>query len=108
MRDYDLKTETDGTITIVCSLTKHVLGNCEDKASAQEFIKEQAEIDELAGTYSDFHKDLQGYRPREPLPPRVEQKRYFQMKIAELNTILERRSSTEEGRALLREEGWNV
>ena len=74
-------------------------------------IYNENKLNELASYYSDYHKDVHGFRPRgwdvptETLEYRI---RDLERRIASLDAYMDHMKSTEEGRARLREEGWYV
>lgn len=66
----------------------------------------QADLLELAGHYSDFHKDVHGFRPS--FSPECMNADWLNAQIKRLSDSLEQRKSTFEGREALREDGWIV
>ena len=76
-----------------------------------------AEYNELASYYSDFHKDVNGYRPRWIIGcadgfTSVEELRaglvQIRAAVDQLHADIERSKSTFEGREALREDGWLI
>lgn len=61
------------------------------------------EAEQLACTYSDFYKDVYGFRPRGLTDWTAAD---YKAAIASLHQTIEHRHATFEGREYLREEGW--
>lgn len=70
-----------------------------------EMSQEYTEFDELASLYSDFHKDVYGFRPRFSSEVTVEGLRAA---IDALHASQQRRTETFAGREQMREDGWWV
>lgn len=70
----------------------------------QTMSLEQYETEELAFFYSDYHKDLMGFRPLIDLTDRDE----VIQGIKALDRHMDWMKSTPEGLARLREDGWDV
>ena len=62
-------------------------------------------IVELQNFYSDYHKDLMGFRP---LYKGIMTREKLNEEISDLNAHFFRLESTPQGRKILRDEGWNV
>jgi hypothetical protein len=65
-------------------------------------------VDKLQGYYSDFHKDLNGFRPRGSSPEQWASKQYLVDQINLLHNQMDQLKETFEGREQLREQGWIV
>jgi hypothetical protein len=64
-------------------------------------------LEELQSFYSDFHKDLFGFRPK-TTENQWNSAEWLQDQIEMLDNHLQALASTPEGKAELRAEGWNV
>jgi hypothetical protein len=62
-----------------------------------------SELEQLATTYSDFHKDMYGFRPRHGAEWTVED---YKKAMAEMHASIDRQQETFAGREQLREDGW--
>ena len=65
-------------------------------------------VEELQGYYSDFHKDLNGFRPRGDSVEQWESKEYLVFQINLLHNQMDQLKETFEGREQLREQGWII
>ncbi len=65
-------------------------------------------VEELQGYYSDFHKDLNGFRPRGADVDQWSSKHYLVDQINSLHNQMDRLKQTFEGREQLREQGWII
>ena len=65
-------------------------------------------VEELQGYYSDFHKDLNGFRPRFATDDQWTNKQYLVAQINSLHDQMEQLKLTFEGREQLREQGWII
>ena len=66
------------------------------------------DLDELQSYFSDFHKDFYGFRPRFATPQQWNDSEWLITSIEGIHEVMERMSSTFEGREQLRYEGWSV
>jgi hypothetical protein len=66
------------------------------------------ELDELQSYFSDFHKDFYGYRPRYGTRADWYDREWLIKAITTIHSDMDRMKETPEGRAQLREEGWNI
>ena len=65
-------------------------------------------VEELQGYYSDFHKDLNGFRPRGASLEQWESKQFLVAQINSLHNQMEQLKQTFKGREQLREQGWII
>jgi hypothetical protein len=65
-------------------------------------------VEELQGYYSDFHKDLNGFRPRGASEEQWNSKQFLVTQINLLHDQMDQLKQTFEGREQLREQGWIV
>ena len=65
-------------------------------------------VEELQGYYSDFHKDLNGFRPRFATQDEWNSKQYLVFQINLLHDQMDQIKQTFEGREQLREQGWII
>ena len=65
-------------------------------------------VEELQGYYSDFHKDLNGFRPRGATEAQWSSKQYLVFQINSLHDQMDQLKETFEGREQLREQGWII
>jgi len=65
-------------------------------------------VEELQGYYSDFYKDLNGFRPRGATEEQWHSKEYLVIQINLLHVQMDQLKETFEGREQLREQGWIV
>jgi hypothetical protein len=65
-------------------------------------------VEELQGYYSDFYKDLNGFRPRFATEEQWASKQYLVTQINLLHDQMDQLKETFEGREQLREQGWIV
>jgi hypothetical protein len=65
-------------------------------------------VKELQGYYSDFHKDLTGFRPRGADVDQWESKQFLVTQINLLHNQMAQLKLTFEGREQLREQGWII
>ena len=65
-------------------------------------------VEELQGYYSDFYKDLNGFRPRFASDDEWSNKQYLVTQINLLHIQMDQLKETFEGREQLREQGWII
>jgi len=65
------------------------------------------DLDELQSYFSDFHKDFYGFRPRFATPDEWNDSKWLITRIEGIHDVMEKMSSTPEGREQLRNEGWS-
>ena len=65
-------------------------------------------VEDLQGYYSDFHKDLNGFRPRDATEEQWVNKQYLVFQINLLHDQMNLLKQTFEGREQLREQGWII
>ena len=65
-------------------------------------------VEELQGYYSDFHKDLNGFRPRGATEEQWTSKQFLVTQINSLHNQMDQLKLTFEGREQLREQGWII
>ena len=65
-------------------------------------------VEELQGYYSDFHKDLNGFRPRGATEEQWSSKQFLVTQINLLHNQMDLLKQTFEGREQLREQGWII
>ena len=65
-------------------------------------------VEELQGYYSDFHKDLNGCRPRFATENQLMSKQYLVTQINLLHNQMDQLKETFDGREQLREQGWII
>ncbi len=65
-------------------------------------------VEELQSLYSDFHKEVYGFRPRTMSKENWSSKSWLDSVIADLHASLESRKDSFAGRETMREEGWHV
>ena len=65
-------------------------------------------VEELQGYYSDFQKDLNGFRPRGIVPEQWNSKQFLVTQINSLHDQMDQLKETFEGREQLREQGWII
>jgi hypothetical protein len=65
-------------------------------------------VEELQGYYSDFHKDLNGYRPRGVNLYQWNSKQFLVFQINLLHNQMDQLKETFEGREQLRKQGWII
>ncbi len=70
--------------------------------------EELSKVEQLQGTYSDFYKDVHGFRPRGASSEQWNSEAWLTQQIADLHNYIESRKGTFAGRESLREEGWSV
>ena len=66
------------------------------------------DVDQLQGYYSDFHKDLIGFRPRSATPEQWNDPEWLKKEINGLHDYFDRLKSSPEGRAQLKADGWHI
>ena len=66
------------------------------------------DLDELQSYFSDFHKDFYGFRPRFATAQQWNDSEWLITSIEGVHEVMERMSSTPEGREQLRYEGWTI
>jgi len=70
-------------------------------------VFESMDLDELQSYFSDFHKDFYGFRPRFATPDEWNDSKWLITRIEGIHEVMEKMSSTPEGREQLRNEGWS-
>ena len=65
-------------------------------------------VEELQGYYSDFHKDLNGFRPRGATEEQWNSKQFLVTQINSLHDQIDQLKKTFKGREHLREQGWII
>jgi len=65
-------------------------------------------VEELQGYYSDFYKDLNGFRPRCATEEQWSSKQFLVTQINLLHNQIDQLKETFEGREQLREQGWII
>ena len=65
-------------------------------------------VEELQGYYSDFHKDLNGFRPRGASEKQWTSKQFLVTQINLLHNQIDQLKKTFDGREQLREQGWII
>jgi hypothetical protein len=65
-------------------------------------------VEELQSLYSDFHKEVYGFRPRTMSLANWNSESWLDSVIADLHAGLENRKDSFAGRETMREEGWHV
>ena|SRR5271166_5826080 len=70
--------------------------------------EELTEVEKLQSIWSDFYKDVNGFRPRFATNGQWNDAVWLQGQIDDLHKSIERRKDTFAGREELREEGWQV
>ena len=65
-------------------------------------------VEELQCYYSDFHKDLNGFRPRGASEEQWNSKEFLVFQINSLHDQMDQLKETFEGREQLREQGWII
>lgn len=68
----------------------------------------RTEVEKLQDTFSDFYKDVHGFRPRFPTSEQWNSAEWLQQQIDSLHAGLEQQKGTFAGREQLRDEGWHV
>ena len=69
-------------------------------------MSEYTKVEELQSHYSDFYKDVHGFRPRSSTDEQWNSEEWLQGEIDGLNEYLQTLGSTEQGRGQLREMGF--
>ena len=69
-------------------------------------MREYTKVEELQSHYSDFYKDVHGFRPRNSTDEQWNSEEWLQGEIDDLHKYLETLGSTANGRAQLREMGF--
>jgi len=69
---------------------------------------DQYDLDQLQGYYSDFNKDLLGFRPRGASEEEWNDPKWLKAQINKLHDYFDRLKSTPEGRAQLKADGWKI
>jgi len=70
-------------------------------------VFESMDLDELQSYFSDFYKDFYGFRPRFATAEQWNSSEWLIMHIQDIHDVMEKMSSTFEGREQLRSEGWS-
>ena len=65
-------------------------------------------VEELQSVYSDFYKEVYGFRPRSMSTENWNSEAWLEGVIADLHASLDARKDTFAGRESLRAEGWHV
>ena len=65
-------------------------------------------VEELQGYYSDFHKDLYGFRPRGSTLEQWNSKQFLVDQINHIHNHMDQLKETFDGREQLREQGWII
>jgi hypothetical protein len=65
-------------------------------------------VEELQSYYSDFHKDLNGFRPRSASIDQWSSKQFLVTQINSLHNQMDQLKQTFDGREQLREQGWII
>ena len=71
-------------------------------------VFESMDLDELQSYFSDFYKDFYGFRPRFATPEQWNDSEWLITSIEGIHEVMDRMSSTPEGREQLRYEGWTI
>ena len=71
-------------------------------------VFESMDLDELQSYFSDFYKDFYGFRPRFATPQQWNDSEWLITSIEGIHEVMERMSTTFEGREQLRYEGWTI
>jgi len=71
-------------------------------------VFESMDLDELQSYFSDFHKDFYGFRPRFATPDEWNDSEWLITRIEGIHEVMEKMSTTFEGREQLRYEGWTI
>ncbi len=69
-------------------------------------MREYTKLEDLQSCYSDFYKDVHGFRPRSSTDEQWDSEEWLQGEIDGLHAYLKMLGSTPEGRELLREMGF--
>jgi hypothetical protein len=69
-------------------------------------MREYTKVEELQSHYSDFHKDVHGFRPRSSTDEQWNSEEWLQGEIDGLHEYLAKLGSTPQGRVQLREMGF--
>ena len=72
------------------------------------FTDAPTQLEELQSTFSDFHKDYYGFRPRFATDEEWNSIEWLQERIDGIHNAIDERKKTPEGRKALRAEGWVV
>jgi hypothetical protein len=73
-----------------------------------DFDRPLTELEEAQSIYSDFYKDVNGFRPRNMSTEQWESLEWVKGAIQKLHDGIEARKGTFAGREGLREDGWHV
>ena len=68
----------------------------------------QYNVEELQGYFSDFHKDMYGFRPRFATPEQWRDREWLEEQINYIHDELDNMKKTFMGREELRRQGWVV
>ncbi len=71
-------------------------------------VFQSMDLDELQSYFSDFYKDFYGFRPRFATPDEWNDSEWLITRIEGIHEVMERMSTTFEGREQLRYEGWTI
>ena len=69
---------------------------------------EGADVEELQGIFSDFHKDFYGFRPRFATPEEWGNRDWLVERINAIHDAMDEMKKTPEGRAQLKADGWVI
>ena len=69
---------------------------------------EGADVEELQGIFSDFHKDFYGFRPRFATPEEWRNRDWLVERINAIHDAMDEMKKTPEGRAQLKADGWVI
>lgn len=69
---------------------------------------EPTELEELQSTFSDFHKDFYGFRPRWASEEHWNSVEWLKAEIDGIHNIMDEMKKTPQGREQLRAQGWLV
>ena len=72
------------------------------------FTDEPTELEEAQSTFSDFHKDYYGFRPRFATTELWNSVEWLNEQIDGIHNVITERKKTPEGREQLRAEGWVI
>jgi len=73
-----------------------------------DYVDTRTQVEVLQDLFSDFHKDVHGFRPRFPTSEQWNSAEWLQQQIDQLHQYLELRKATFAQREQLREEGWHI
>jgi len=84
--------------------------DCVNEGLAMEFKswEELTKVEQLQSTYSDYYKDVHGFRPRGADSEQWNSEEWLTEQIASLDRYIKRMKETFAGREDLREQGWSI